>query len=317
MKLDGVSVSNRFVQAPMAGVTDAAFRTVARRFHTGLLFTEMISAEGLCRANWKTLKYTEILPDHRPVALQLVGRDPERIAAAAVLAEKLGIDIIDINAGCPQVRIAATGSGGALLRSPGKLADIVKQVKSAVSIPVSVKMRLGNSRDESPELTRLVQDAGADFITLHGRTVAQGFSGESDWEAIRNAAANLDIPVLANGDARNEELAVGLLKKTGAAGVMLGRATRGRPDLPGTADSLLNSGSFVRMSSETIVKTVTEHARLERELFGELAGMKRMRKHVTWYLKAAHLPYETHEVYRMENADNLESILEKALGAKD
>ncbi len=316
MKLGSLSIENPFVQAPMAGITDAAFRTVARRFHRGLLYTEMISAEGLCRGNWKTLKYTEISNEHRPVALQLVGHEPERIALAASLAEGLGVDAIDINAGCPQSRITGPGSGGALLRTPDRLAEAVRLVKRAVSIPVSVKMRLGYSKDESLGIAGLVQDAGADFITVHGRTVSIGFSGESDWQAIKKVVDAMDIPVLANGDARSEALAVELLKKTNAAGAMLGRGTRGRPDLPGTAGSLLDAGTFRRMTPDTLFDTVMEHARLEQELFGELGGMKRMRKHVTWYLRAAKLRFDTHEVCALEDIGTLRDLLEKAIFAK-
>ncbi len=317
MRLGAMNIDNPFVQAPLAGVTDAAFRTVARKFHRGLLFTEMISAEGLCRANWKTLKYTEISSGHNPVVLQLVGRDPVRVALAAGMAEGLGIDGVDINAGCPQSRITGPGSGGALLKDPDRLCEMVRLVRKEVSIPVSVKMRLGYSKDESLALARRVQEAGADFITLHGRTVSMGFSGESDWAAISRVVGDLDIPVLANGDARTEAMAVGLLQRTGATGVMLGRGTRGRPDLPGAALSLFETGSFGRLSHSALFDTVMEHARLEGELFGYLAGMKRMRKHVTWYLKAAGRRFDSHEVYSLETAEGLGGLLERALFAKD
>ncbi len=316
MKLAQLNIDNPFVQAPMAGVTDYAFREVARRFHKGLIFTEMISAEGLCRGNWKTMHYTRTTPEHRPVALQLVGRDPERMAEAARLAETMEIDFIDINAACPQVRIAATGSGGSLLKTPEKLASIVSAVRNAVSIPVSVKMRLGYSKNNCLELANLVRDAGADFITVHGRTVAQKFTGKSDWQAIKEVVEEMDIPVLANGDARSEADAVALLGNTGAAGVMIGRATRGRPDFPGTAYSLLKTDTFERMSTKTLATAMMDHARLEAELFGERSGMKRMRKHVTWYLRAAKFDFDTHRVYSLEQLADLESLLATSF-AKD
>ncbi|MBA3045181.1 MAG: tRNA dihydrouridine synthase DusB [Candidatus Thermoplasmatota archaeon] len=316
MKLGNLRIDNPFVQAPMAGVTDYAFREVARRFHFGLIFTEMISAEGLCRGNWKTMHYTRTTPEHRPVSLQLVGRDPERMAEAAVRAETMEIDFIDINAGCPQVRIAATGSGGAMLKDPEKLVKIVSAVKNAVSLPVSVKMRLGYSKDQSLELATLVRDAGADFITVHGRTVAQKFTGKSDWQAIKKVVDNMDIPVLANGDVRSEADAVALLERTGAAGVMMGRATRGRPDFLGTAYSLLESGKFERMSPELLASTILDHARIEQELFGELSGMKRMRKHVTWYFKAAGIKFDSQLIYSLETIADLENVLNKCIPAK-
>ncbi len=313
MRIAGLKIDNPFVQAPMAGVTDYAFREVSRNFHSGLIYTEMISAEGLCRGNWKTMHYTRTTPEHRPVALRLVGRDAERMAEAARLAESMEIDIIDINAGCPQVRIAATGSGGSLLKTPEKLASIVSAVRKAVSIPVSVKIRLGYTKNNCLELANLVRDAGADYITIHGRTVAQKFTGRSDWKAIKEVVGNIDIPVLANGDARSEADAVALLQDTGAAGVMIGRATRGRPDIIGTAHSLLESGSFQRMDRGMLAETMLKHANMEKELFGELSGMKRMRKHVTWYMRAAKIEFDTHQVYSLERISDLEGILEKCI----
>lgn len=316
MKLGSLRIDNPFVQAPMAGITDSAFRTVARMFHSGLIFTEMISAEGLCRGNWKTMKYTEIPDGQAPVVLQLVGREAGRMAEAAKLAEGLGVAGIDINAGCPQVRIASTGSGGALLRDPAKLAGIVSAVRRAVSVPVTVKIRLGYAADESLTIARLVRDAGADMLTVHGRTVEQKFSGRSDWQAVKRVVEGLDIPVLANGDARSEAEAVELLRATGAAGVMLARATRGRPDLPGCAFSLLETGAFERMDGLTLTDTILEHARLEQEAFGELGGMKRMRKHVIWYMRAAKLDYDGREVYSLSDMAGLERLLGKPVPAK-
>ena len=141
MKLGSSRIENPFVQAPMAGVTDAAFRTIARRFHKGLLFTEMISAEALCRGNWRTMKYLEIPDMHRPIGVQIVGHDPETMARAAELIQELDIDFIDINAGCPQLKVVGPGAGSALLKKPESLAAIVREVRDSVSIPVSVKIR--------------------------------------------------------------------------------------------------------------------------------------------------------------------------------
>ena len=310
MKLGKLELENPFVQAPMAGVTDTAFRTIARRFHDGLLFTEMVSAEALCRGNWRTLKYVEIPKEHRPIGIQLVGHDPGRIAQAAVLAEKIGVDFIDINAGCPQLKVVGPGAGGALLKKPEKLATIVKQVKSSISIPVSVKIRLGYKKDESLAISQMLQDAGAEFITVHGRTVEQKYFEKSDWHAIKRVVENLDIPVLANGDVKNENDAIELLENTGAEGVMIGRATRGRPDLPGTAYSLLKDGEYQRMPLETLAKTIIDHAALEQELFGGQAGIRRMRKHVHWYFRAAGIKCLAKDIYHIETLEELTAIVE-------
>ncbi|MCK5310168.1 MAG: tRNA dihydrouridine synthase DusB [Thermoplasmata archaeon] len=310
MKLGNLDLKNPFVQAPMAGVTDTAFRTIARRFHDGLLFTEMVSAEALCRGNWRTLKYVEIPKEHRPIGIQLVGHDPGRIAQAAVLAEKIGLDFIDINAGCPQLKVVGPGAGGALLKKPEKLATIVKQVKSSISIPVSVKIRLGYKKDESLAISQMLQDAGAEFITVHGRTVEQKYFEKSDWHAIKRVVENLDIPVLANGDVKNENDAIELLENTGAEGVMIGRATRGRPDLPGTAYSLLKDGEYQRMPLETLASTIIDHAALEQELFGIQAGIRRMRKHVHWYFRAAGIKCLAKDIYHIKTLEELTAIVE-------
>ncbi len=309
MRLAGLHITNPFVQAPMAGITDAPFRTIARQFHSGLIFTEMISAEALCRNNARTMLFAAIEEEHHPVAFQLVGNDPGRVAQAAAIAEGLGADMIDINAACPEKNIVRSGGGGALLKTPDKLASMVREVSRAVDVPVSIKIRLGFSKDDSLELACILEDAGASFISMHGRTVSQRFSGASDWDALARVVKEVKIPVLANGGGLDEERAVELLKHTGAEGVMLGRGTRGRPDLPATAFSLLEKGRFDRMGPDTLMKTITRHAELEEQYFGELAGMKRMRKHAIWYLKAAGYKFTHREFYRIEKLSELDGLL--------
>ncbi len=297
----------------MAGITDAAFRTLARDFHDCLIYTEMVSSEALCRGNPKTLIFCQIDESHHPVALQLVGHDPERMAEAAGKAEELGADMIDINAGCPDKAIVNSGAGGGLLSRPKLLADIVHAVTRAVDVPVSVKMRLGPDRDISLELARVIEGAGADMLALHGRTLKRGLRDPSDREAIKKVVRLLDIPVLANGDVRSEADAVDLLGHTGAAGVMIGRATRGRPYLPGTACSLLDGNSFQRPEGRELGHIILRHARLEEELFGKSMGMKRMRKHVHWYLEAAGAAFDAKGVFSLTCLSELEGFLNEVL----
>jgi len=314
MKLGNLRMENPFVQAPMAGWTDAPFRTVARRFHRGLLFTEMVSAEALCRGNKRTLEYCRIDERHHPVALQLVGHDADRLAEAARLAEGFRPDFIDINAGCPDLKIIMQGAGGALLRKPEKLSAVVAKVAGAVRTPVSVKLRLGWSRDESVRIGKMLEGTGAAFLTFNCYTVTQGHSGPGDREALGRVVEEVDLPVLANGGVRDEEDAVAMLKFTGAGGVMMGRATRGRPDRPGTAYGLLSGGKFKAMDRETLVRTVREHARLECEQFGELRGMSRMRKHLHWYLKAGGLRGGSGQVDGLSSLAGLGALLRSCLG---
>ena len=311
MKLGPLRLDNPFVQAPMAGWTDAPFRTVARRFHEGLLFTEMVSAEALCRGNKRTLQYCRIEEAHHPVALQLVGHDAERLAKAAKLSEALGPDIIDINAGCPDRKIVQQGAGGALLKKPERLAAMVEKVVKAVKTPVSVKLRLGWERDDSLRIGKLLEGTGVAFLSFNGYLVTQDYSGSADWSALKKVVDELELPVIANGGARNEEDAVRLLRLTGAEGVMLGRATRGRPDRPATSFALLKDGTYHRMECEAVGKTIREHAALECEQYGEERGMSRIRKHVHWYLKAAGVDFEGKDVDGLGSMMALDSLLDK------
>jgi tRNA-dihydrouridine synthase B len=310
MHIGNIKIDNPFVQAPMAGWTDAPFRTIARRFHKGLLFTEMVSAEALCRGNKRTLQYCRIDDEHHPVALQLVGHDADRMAEAARLAEGLGPDIIDINAGCPDLKIIMQGAGGGLLRKPAKLVTMVEKVVRTVNVPVSVKLRLGWNSDESVRIGKMLVGTGAAFLTFNCYLVTQNYSGPGDRGALRKIVQDVGLPVIANGGVRDEEDAVGMLESTGAAGVMMGRATRGRPDRPETALEMLKEGKFRAMDRETVGKTVMEHARLECEQFGEERGMSRMRKHIHWYMKAAGTDNRSLPVDRLSTLEELGKLLD-------
>lgn len=312
MLIGNVRIDNPFVQAPMAGWTDAPFRTIARRFHKGLLFTEMVSAEALCRGNKRTLEYCRIDELHHPVALQLVGHDADRMAEAARLAERFRPDFIDINAGCPDLKIILQGAGGALLRKPEKLAAMVENVVKAVRTPVSVKLRLGWNRDCSVRIGKMLEGTGAAFLTFNCYMVTQNYSGPGDRNALRRLVQEVRLPVVANGGVSDEQDAVGMLETTRAAGVMLGRATRGRPDRPRTALEMLKEGNFRAMDRETLGRTVREHARLECERFGEERGMSRMRKHIHWYLKTGGTDNRSLPVDRLSTLDGLERLLDRA-----
>jgi len=310
VKLAGIKLDNPFVQAPMSGVTDKAFRTIARRFHGGLIYTEMISAEALCRGDRKTLRMAAMDEGHKPCAIQLLGPKPDRLAEAARIVEGLGARIIDINAACPEPKVVKTGAGGGLLKDLGKLEKAVSAVVDAVDVPVSVKLRLGYDKDISSKALATVTKAGAAYATFHGRLVAQGFTGKADWEALKKLAGEAEVPFLANGDTRNEALACELLRHTGATGVMLGRATRGRPDLPGTAFDVLEGRPLRRMSGDILSATILDHAKLLALEHGEHRGICRMRKHAHWYLAAAGAKFVKEKVHLIETVAELEKFLD-------
>src|SRR6266446_4926077 len=203
MKIGSVSLQSPFAVAPMAGMTDTAFRRLVKRNGgCGLVVSEMVSAEGLVRGIDRTLEYAEFTEEERPVSIQIFGGDPEKMADAAQIVEGLGADIVDVNMGCPVPKIAKHHAGCSLMRDPGHAASVINAMSKAVKIPVTVKMRAGwnDSLRNAPEVARRVQDAGAAAVTIHGRTAEQSYSGSADWNLVSEVASGLSIPVLGSGD---------------------------------------------------------------------------------------------------------------------
>jgi tRNA-dihydrouridine synthase B len=203
MKIGRVELTSPFVVAPMAGMTDTAFRRLVKRHGgCGLVVTEMVSSEGLVRGIDRTLEYAEYTEEERPVSIQIFGGDPAKMAAAAQIVEGMGADIVDVNMGCPVPKIAKHNAGCSLMREPEHAATVIGAMAKAVNIPVTVKMRAGwnDSLRNAPELARRVQDAGAAAVTIHGRTAEQSYSGFADWGLVSDVAGALSIPVLGSGD---------------------------------------------------------------------------------------------------------------------
>jgi tRNA-dihydrouridine synthase B len=226
-----VDLPTPFAVAPMAGMTDSAFRRlVKRRGGCGLVVTEMVSAEGLVRGIDRTLEYAEYTEEERPISIQIFGGDPEKMAAAAQIVEGMGADIVDVNMGCPVPKIAKHQAGCSLMREPAHAASVVAAMTKAVKIPVTVKMRAGWNDEErnAPLVARMVQDAGAAAVTVHGRTAAQSYSGWSDWDLIARVAGQLSIPVFGSGDCIDPETVVARLRN-GVTGVLVGRGILRNP----------------------------------------------------------------------------------------
>jgi nifR3 family TIM-barrel protein len=232
MKIGSVDLVPAFALAPMAGMTDTAFRRlVKRKGGCGLVVTEMVSSEGLVRGIDRTLEYAEYTEEERPVSIQIFGGDPDRMAAAAQIVEAMGADIVDVNMGCPVPKIARHSAGCSLMREPGHAALVVRAMAKAVKIPVTVKMRAGWDADEinAPELARLIEDAGAAAVTVHGRTAAQSYSGFSDWDLIAKVADSVSIPVIGSGDCVEPEQLVNRAGTGGVSGVIVGRGALRNP----------------------------------------------------------------------------------------
>ncbi|MBI3493838.1 MAG: tRNA-dihydrouridine synthase [Acidobacteria bacterium] len=215
----------------MAGMTDTAFRRlVKRQGGCGLVVTEMVSAEGLVRGIDRTLEYAEYTEEERPISVQIFGGDPEKMAAAAQIVEGMGADIVDVNMGCPVPKIAKHNAGCSLMREPAHAATVIAAMSKAVRIPVTVKMRAGWNEDElnAPTLARMVEDAGAAAIAVHGRTASQSYSGSADWELVARIAESLTIPVLGSGDCIDARQVIERLR-SGVDGVLVGRGVLRNP----------------------------------------------------------------------------------------
>jgi tRNA-dihydrouridine synthase B len=231
MKIGAIELRSPFVVAPMAGMTDTAFRRLVKRHGgCGLVVTEMVSSDGLVRGIDRTLEYAEYTEEERPVSIQIFGGDPPKMAAAARIVQDMGADIVDINMGCPVPKIAKHNAGCSLMREPDHAARVVEAMVGAVTIPVTVKMRAGwTDKDRNaPVLAKLVQEAGAAAVTIHGRTAAQSYSGCADWELVTRVARDLRIPVFGSGDCVEPDQIIERLK-SGIGGVLVGRGVLRNP----------------------------------------------------------------------------------------
>ncbi len=240
MKIGVVDLPSPFVVAPMAGMTDTAFRRlVKRQGGCGLVVSEMVSSEGLVRGIDRTLEYAEYTEEERPVSIQIFGGDPEKMAAAAQIVEGMGADIVDVNMGCPVPKIAKHNAGCNLMREPAHAASVIGAMTKAVKIPVTVKMRAGWNDHErnAPTLARMVEDAGAAAIAVHGRTAAQSYSGSADWDLVARIAGEISVPVFGSGDCIEPEQVVAKLQ-AGVEGVLVGRGVLRNPWILAQAEDL-------------------------------------------------------------------------------
>ena len=231
MKIGSVSLDSPFAIAPMAGMTDSAFRRLVKRNGgCGLVVTEMVSSEGLVRGIDRTLEFAEYTEEERPVSIQIFGGDPEKMAAAAQVVEGMGADIVDVNMGCPVPKIAKHNAGCSLMKEPTHAATVIAAMTKAVRIPVTVKMRAGwnDQHRNAPELAKMVEDAGASAVAVHGRTAAQSYTGSADWDLVAAIADQLTIPVLGSGDCVEPEQIVDRMN-AGVEGVLVGRGVLKNP----------------------------------------------------------------------------------------
>lgn len=301
--------------APMADMSDLPFCLICKEKGTSLMFREMVSSEAVVRMNPKTLEMARFDERERPLVQQIFGSDPATMAEAArIIEERYHPDAIDINMGCPVYNIVSNFNGAFLIKEPERATAIIKAMKAAVSVPVSVKTRLGWTKDtDCLEFVKVVAEAGADLISVHGRTKEQGYSGKANWSRIGEARRNVPhIPFLVNGDITTPELAKEAMELSGADGVLIGRGLLGNPWFAKQVETFLKTGKKLPDTTiEEILKTIRDHAALQVSHYGE-RGLVKLRKHLPWYFKNEYGNKELRsKLVRINSLEELNQILDE------
>lgn len=321
MKIGSIEIQRTAALAPMAGVTDQAFRVICKEFGAAYMVTEMASAKAMTMGDKKTPHLLELDSTEHPVAIQLFGEEPEVMAQAARLALQYSPDILDINMGCPAPKIASGGSGSALMKTPELAGKIVRAVKDAVDIPVTVKFRKGwdDEHVNAVEFACLLEENGADALTIHGRTRKQMYAPPVDVDIIRRVKEAVSIPVIGNGDVDSAISAMQMYEHTGCDLVMVGRGALGQPWLFSQIRQYLKDGTLPpEPNVEEKMQIMLKQIALTCERKGEYIGMKECRKHASWYMKgmrgAALLREKSSHLSTFEDAKHLAAlVLEKAM----
>lgn len=287
-KIRDIVIKNPIVVAPMAGVSNSAFRSICFNFNAALVYSEMISDKALMFSSKKTLEMCQSYEDEHPLVFQLFGSDMDSMVKAAMyLDQNTDCDIIDINMGCPVNKIVKSNAGSAMMKDPDHAVEVVKNIIANVSKPVTVKMRLGWTHDSINclELAKRLEAVGVSAIALHGRTRGQLYEGKADWEYVKKMKEILTIPVIGNGDIKTVEQAIEMLEYTKCDGIMIGRGAVGNPFLIKQISDYLDGKGIVEPSYDTRINMALEHAKRLCDLKGERIAMKQMRSLASWYIQ--------------------------------
>lgn len=319
LKIGNVEIKNPIVLAPMAGITDSAFRRIAKEFGAGLVVAEMVSDKAIFYGSQKTIDMLYMTEDERPISQQIFGSDKESfVYAAKYIEENMHPDIIDINMGCPVPKVAQKAqAGSALLKNPDKVYEIVKAVVEAVNVPVTVKIRSGWDENSinAVEIAKICEKAGASAITVHPRTRAQGYSGLANWDIIKQVKENVSIPVIGNGDVKTGLDAKRMLLETGCDAVMIGRGLLGNPWLVKECMDCLNGNEIKEVTKLEKLEMVLKHFNYLLEFKDEKTASLLMRTHIGYYLKGFNKEYKNEFMKITTKADfiNLIEKLKKTL----
>ena len=311
MNIGNIEIKNNIFLAPMAGITDVTFRKICKGYGVGVTYTEMVSAKGLYYKDKKTASLMETDKAEDIVAIQIFGSDPKIMAEIAPRVEETGVSFIDINMGCPTPKIVNNGDGSALMKNPDLAGEIVYNVKKAVSVPVTVKIRKGWQEDTAVGMAKILEEGGASAITVHGRTKEQFYSGKADWDVIKNVKNAVKIPVIGNGDIWSAEDALDMIKYTGCDGVMVGRGSEGNPFIFRQIKELFEEGEVKYFpSNKEKIETALKHTRILVENKGEVRGIKEARKHISWYIKGMNNSSQIKtEIFKATTLAEIEELL--------